>query len=436
MLITILVFIIILSLLVFAHEFGHFITAKRMGVEVEEFGFGFPPRLFGIQRFSGKKIKKITERENVEVDIADYRLGGGKEFLREKIIDRVEEIDQVIPIKKWRFIRSSKDTQKVENLKGGTIYSLNWIPLGGFVKIKGEQGESKKDRDSFANKKIWQRLIILSSGVAMNLILAFILISIGFSLGLPSIIDENSSSHAKIKEVKVQVLEVSKNSPAEKAELKMGDIIVSVDNKYISKIKDFQDYTGNKIGTQISLNIKRGNEEVQKTLIPEDLNNNGQGIIGVWLAQTGLISYPLPQAIWIGFKTTLSVIWQIIVAFFEILKNLIVSHKVSTDIAGPVGIAVLTGQVTKMGFIYILQFVSLLSINLAIINFIPFPALDGGRVLFLIIEKIRGKAVDRKIESLVHNIGFIVLILLVIIVTFRDISQFGTNIRNFFQSIF
>lgn len=435
MLLTIFVFIVILGVLVFVHEFGHFITAKRMGVAVEEFGFGFPPRIFGLQRLTGQKIKKIAAREEVEIDIEDYKTTEGKEVIKESVSDKIQEIDQIVPVKRWRIIRGGKEPKKINGLEGQTIYSLNWIPIGGFVKIKGEQGGSKQDKDSFAHKKIWQRLFILSSGVAMNLILAFILISIGFSLGLPSIVDENTPSYAQIKQVKIQVLEVSKDSPAEKAELKMGDIIVSVDNQPINKIKDFQNYTSNKIDTQISLKIKRGNEEIEKSVIPEDLNKNGQGIIGVWLAQTGLVSFPLPQAIWMGLKTTLSVIWQILVAFFEILKNLIISHKVSADIAGPVGIAVITGQVAKMGFIYILQFTALLSINLAIINFIPFPALDGGRVLFLIIEKLRGKAVDQKIESLVHNIGFIILILLVIAVTFKDVSRFGSNIREFFQRI-
>lgn len=435
MLLTIFVFIVILGILVFVHEFGHFITAKRMGVAVEEFGFGFPPRIFGLQRLTGQKIKKIAAREEVEIDIEDYQTTEGKEVIKESVSDKIQEIDQIVPVKRWRIIRGGKEPKKINGLEGQTIYSLNWIPIGGFVKIKGEQGESKQDKDSFAHKKIWKRLFILSSGVAMNLILAFILISIGFSLGLPSIVDENTPSYAKIKQVKIQVLEASKDSPAEKAELKMGDIIVSVDNQPINKIKDFQNYTSSKIDTQISLKIKRGNEEIEKSVIPEDLNKNGQGIIGVWLAQTGLVSFPLPQAIWMGLKTTLSVIWQILVAIFEILKNLIISHKVSADIAGPVGIAVITGQVAKMGFIYILQFTALLSINLAIINFIPFPALDGGRVLFLIIEKLRGKAVDQKIESLVHNIGFIILILLVIAVTFKDVSRFGSNIREFFLRI-
>jgi len=404
MLLTIFVFIIILGLLIFVHEFGHFITAKRMGVGVEEFGFGYPPRIIGIQR----AIRKETEEEKNKV----ARKG------------------------KWRLVIGKKQPGKLNGLKDSTIYSLNWIPIGGFVKIKGEQGDVKEEKDSFGHKKIWQRVFILSSGVVMNIILAFLLISIGFTLGLPSVIDEATPSYAKISEQKIQILEVSKDSPAEKVGLKLGDIIISADGQLINSIKDFQNYTGDKIEKTISLKIKRGDEKIEKSIVPEDLNKNGKGIIGVWLARTGLISFPIPQAIWMGVKTTISVTWQILVAFYEIIKNLILSQKVSADIAGPVGIAVITGQVAKMGFIYLLQFTALLSINLAIINFLPFPALDGGRVMFLIIEKLRGRAVDQKIESLVHNLGFILLIILIIMVTFRDIAKFSSNIKNFFQKIF
>ena len=369
MILTIILLIVILGLCIFVHELGHFFSAKKMGVTVEEFGFGYPPRIFGIKR-------------------------------------------------------------------KGTIYSINWIPIGGFVKLKGEQGESKKDKDSFGHKKIWQRAIILSSGVVMNFILAFILISIGFSLGLPSVIDDNISSSAHIRDVKIQILEVTENSPAERAELKMGDIIVSVDGQSFIEIDDFQNYKNNKIDQEMNLKIKRGGEEIEKTIIPKDLENKGQGMIGAYLVQTGLVSYPIHESIWMGIKTTVSVTWLILKAIYEIIRNLVISQQVAADIAGPVGIAVLTGQVAKMGFIYILQFTALLSINLAIINFIPFPALDGGRVLFLVIEKIRGKAINQKIESLIHNIGFFLLILILVLVTFRDISRFSSTIREFFQKIF
>lgn len=436
MLLTIIIFVVILGIIVLFHEIGHFFTAKKMGVDVEEFGFGFPPRIFGLQRLTGKKIEKISENEKVELDITDYQTTDGQEIIKEKITDKIQEVDQIVPVKKWRFIRGGQKPKNNEGLTGGTIYSINWIPIGGFVKIRGEQGDGKDDPKSFASKKIWQRATILSSGVLMNFVLAFIIFSIAFGFGSPSIIDNNISKTAIIKGEKIQIVDIVKDSPAEKAELKTGDIVISLDNKQIKDIETFSQYTNEKKDQEILLKIRRGDKEIEKKLIPRQQDESSKAVIGVWLVKTGLISYPWYQSIWMGIKSTFSVTWQILVAFYEILKNLLISHHVAADIAGPVGIAVLTGQVAKMGFIYILQFMALLSINLAIINFLPFPALDGGRVLFLIIEKIKGKAVNQKIEGVIHNIGFFLLILLVIFITFKDVSRFSENIKNFINKIF
>jgi len=130
-------------------------------------------------------------------------------------------------------------------------------------------------------------------------------------------------------------------------------------------------------------------------------------------------------AIWKGVESTVFFTGEVVFAFYELIKNLIISQKVSVDLSGPVGIAVLTGQVARMGFVYLLQFTAMLSINLAVINFLPFPALDGGRILFLVIEKIRRRPVSQKIENLVHNIGFGLLMLLVLLVTYRDVIKFS-----------
>lgn len=435
MIITIVAFIIILSLLVFVHELGHFLMARKMGVQVEEFGFGFPPRLLGFQHLTGQKIKKIAEKEKIEVVIDDYSSSDGKEVIKETITDKIQELDEVVPIKKWRLIRGNKLPKEEKDLAEKTIYSINWIPIGGFVKIKGEQGENAHDKDSFTNKKIWQRALILVSGVVMNFILAFLLISISFSIGMPQAISEKMPTSAKIKDTKIIVTEVIDNSPAKEADIKVGDIILSVDNTQITGVKIFQSYTKNKLGSQISLKIKRGETELTKVLSPKIINDNKNPLIGVGLIETGTVSYPIYQAVWEGLKTTVSITGQILVAFYQLIKNLIVGQKVPFDVAGPVGIAVLTGQVARMGIIYIIQFTALLSINLAIINVIPFPALDGGRLLFIFIEKIKGKAVNRKIEAIIHNVGFIVLILLVAVVTLKDISRFSHSISGFFQKI-
>lgn len=436
MIITIITFVIILSLLVFVHELGHFIMARRTGVKVEEFGFGFPPRIFGFQRLTGQKLEKISEKEKIEMNVTDYRTGNGQEIIKETLTDKIQEVDRLSNIKTWQLVKGNKLPKKQRGTSGGTIYSLNWIPIGGFVKIKGEQGEKADDKDSFINKKIWQRAAILTSGVVMNFILAFVLISIGFGIGIPQVIDESLPRSAKISEPKIQVVQVLDNSPAKESDIRAGDIILSLDNQKINEIKEFQTLTQNKLGSPVTLKIKRGNEEMVKTLTPKLLDQSTKPVIGVGLVKTGLVRYPIYEAVWQGLKTTVSITGQILAAFYELIKNLIIGQKVAVDVAGPVGIAVLTGQVARMGIIYILQFTALLSVNLAIINFIPFPALDGGRILFLIIEKIKGRAVNRKIEAIIHNIGFAILIALVLFVTLKDISRFSSSISGFVQKVF
>jgi len=367
MFLTFITFLIILSLLVFVHELGHFISARKNGVAVEEFGFGFPPRLFGIK-------------------------------------------------------------------KGKTIYSINLIPIGGFVKLKGEGGEKKEDKDSFAHKKIWQRGVILSSGVAMNILLAAVLLSVGFFIGLPQVINSHIDE-TKAKDIKIQVISVIKNSPAQEAGVEVGDIILSIDNQEFKEIKDIQNYIGQK-DKEISIKLRRGDDKLIKQIIPRIINleeeklippkkRTEKKVIGVALVKTGIISYPWYQAIWNGFKTTVLLTGRIMVAFYKLFKDMIIKREIAAEVAGPVGIAVMTGRVVHLGFIYILQFAAILSLNLAILNFLPFPALDGGRILFLVIEKIRKKPVNEKIERMIHNTGFIILMALAILVTFRDVGKFG-----------
>jgi regulator of sigma E protease len=364
---TLIVFVLILGLLVFVHEFGHFYAARKNGVKVEEFGFGFPPRIFGIK-------------------------------------------------------------------KGETIYSINWIPLGGFVKIKGEAGENREDPDSFAHKKIWRRALILASGVGMNFVLAALLLSFGFMIGLPQVVDGDSGL-AKIRDAKTQIVQILENTPAEEAGLEAGDTILSVDGQKSDSVVDLQNYINEKVDVPVNFEFERDGEIFQKEIVPVRLAETGKGGIGVGLLKSGIVSYPWYFAIWKGMESTVFFTKEILVALYELIKNLIVTQKVAVDLSGPVGIAVLTGQVARMGFIYLLQFTALLSINLAVINFIPFPALDGGRILFLIIEKIRRKPVSQKIENLVHNIGFALLMALVLLVTYRDVVRFGDKFVGLWEKI-
>ena len=376
---------IVLSVLVIAHEFGHFWTARKFGLKPEEFGIGFPPRAFGIYKNKDGKWVKVM---------------GGK---------------------------------KVEDASD-TIYSINWFPLGGFVKL-GEDEEGGDDPNHFQNKKIWQRMIMISAGVIMNIILAAILISAGLMFGLPQALD-NIDARAQVFDKKIQIVEVLGESPAKEAGLKMGDVVVSINGNELTNYENLQKFNADNINQELKYKIKRGQVEFEKTIIPITIEETGKGGIGIGIIETGIVKYPWYLAIWEGIKTTIFLTWAIIVAFYELIKGLIVGQGISADVAGPVGIAVLTGQVARMGFVYVLQFTALLSINLAIINFLPFPALDGGRVLFLIIEKIKGSPVKREVEAVIHNIGFALLMILVLIVTFKDVAKFGDSFRMLWEKIF
>lgn len=371
---TILLFILVLSLLVFVHEFGHFIMAKKMGMKVEEFGFGFPPRIWG------------------------YKPKGSE-----------------------------------------TTYTVNWIPLGGFVKIKGESGQYKNDPDSFASKAAWRRLVVLVAGVVMNLVLAAVLLSGGFMIGLPSVIDESTPASATVRDAEIRIISVVPESPAERANMESGDILVSIDGRIFDTAEEARTYIGAEAGSGVEILFARDENGERmfytEVVTSESLKEVDQVGVGVGLIKTGLVSFPVHLAVWHGVLGTGSFTYEVGKSFFDLIRNLVVKQEVSVDLSGPVGIAVLTGEVAALGFVYLLQFTALLSINLAIINILPFPALDGGRVLFLIIEKVRGKAVDQRVEGLVHTIGFALLMVLVLLVTYRDFVKFGGQIWGAIKSI-
>ncbi len=358
--ITILVIILILGILIFVHELGHFIAAKKAGVKVEEFGLGFPPRLFAVKR-------------------------------------------------------------------GETTYSLNLIPVGGFVKIFGEERGEKAStsKRAFYNKPAWQRAIILFAGVFMNFLLAAVLLSIVHGLGVPSVVDKGQE--ASYRNVKIQIIEVAKNSPAEKAGIKIGDAILNLSFRQeviqINEVEEVQNFIAGHLGDEIIFKIKRGQEVFEKTIVPRANPPEGEGATGIAMAKTGLISYPWYMAIVKGFETAGKMLAAMVVMLWLLIKTLILRGTMIGEVAGPVGIAVLTSQFVKLGLIYVLQFTAFFSINLAILNALPFPALDGGRLLFLLIEKIKGKPIKFKTERLANSIGFAILILLMIIVTFRDIIK-------------
>lgn len=349
------IFILMLAILILGHETGHFLAAKKMGIKVEEFGIGFPPRLFSFK-------------------------------------------------------------------KNETTYSINLLPLGGFVKLFGEEGQEKHDPASFASKKIYQRAIVLVAGVLMNLVLAWFFISTNLMVGAPQSVSADNGS------VPVQVIEIVKNSPAEKIGIEPGDKILSAsfDNQKI-KINNPEDLTNFVLqhkGQVVSLEIQKGSSTVSKEVNLPENSIVGGGILGVSLAKIELHRYPWYVALWKGFVLTIQTAvfftWEIL----KILYSALTGHNVSEYLSGPLGIAKVTFQAVQMGLGYVLQLAFLLSINLAILNILPIPALDGGRLFFLAIEKIKGSPINPKIEQKANLVGFVVLIALMILITIKDIIKF------------
>lgn len=353
---NIIVFIIILGILVLAHEFGHFIAAKKIGVKVEEFAFGFPPTLWS-------------------------------------------------------------------RIKGQTKYMINAIPFGGYVKLFGEDGAHPEDNSSFSHKNWLQRILVIVAGVGMNIILGAVILMIAFTLGLP-VLSENPTQSYPYAHItnQVMIMEIQPDSPFQNY-LQAGDQLLSVDQQSVSSLSDFKDKVANSTGEQVRLDILRQGTPMSFTApVKYDEQSNKQ--IGVYLVEGQIIKYPFYLAIPMGIIECFRMLGAMVVALFTIVKNLIISQQAPAEIAGPVGIYQITAAARDMGLVYLLQLIALLNINLAIINILPLPALDGGRLLFIVIEKIRGRKVSIEIENLVHTVGFVVLIGLIILVTISDVRKF------------
>ncbi len=371
---SILIFLAVLSVLVLVHELGHFLVARALGVKADEFGLGFPPRALGFVRLNGR-WKKVGAKEEIA-----YK---------------------------------------------NTILSLNWLPLGGFVRLKGEQGEAANEHDSFISKPAWGRLLILAAGVIMNWLLAAAIFSGGFMIGIPA---ETSDlpPQAIVRDQKVQITETLADAPAERAGLISGDFLLAINGTTVATVEGAKAILQQQVaGTAITLAIERDHK--QQNILTESAYIpalQGPGL-GVALADTGIVRFPWYQAISQGVSVTYSYTKLILQAFGKLVTDLFLARGVSPDVSGPVGIAVMTGKIASNGWWAVLQFAALLSINLAIVNFLPIPALDGGRALFVVIETIRQKRNNLKFEATLHRLGFLLLLFLVAVVTLHDLSKYG-----------
>lgn len=396
MIATIAIFIVILGLLVFVHELGHFTVAKKSGMAVEEFGFGFPPRLIGFQKINGRTTWVFGNKKQRHPDEVYAFPGKGSPGKSEALTGP-------------------------DLLAEQTIYSVNWIPLGGFVKIRGENNDFEDDPKSFINRPFFGRLLTLVAGVLMNLILAWALISIGFIIGLPAAVDSAGSvaPYATLKNARIGIVDVVQNFPADRAGIRPGDVIVKVDGRNFSDIGQVSAYVAAKAGMKIDFEIQRDGQNLNFQVQSQKPTSPNEGPTGIALANIGTLTVPWYWAFWEGAKATGVQISNIFHGFY-----LLLTAKLGWgSVGGPIKIYQLTGEVAQMGFIYVLQFTAFLSLNLAILNILPFPALDGGRVLFLIIEKLRRKRNNQAVEQWVNTVGFILLLLLMAAVTVKDIIK-------------
>lgn len=366
MLIAIIV-IIGLSILILGHEAGHFLVAKLFGMKIEEFGFGFPPRIFS-----------------------------------------------------WRPKKTSVVDGTLREAQGDTEYSVNWLPCGGFVKIAGENDPSLSEESKgqavaakilsdeerkklFCFRPWWQKSLVILAGVTVNFMLGWLLISAVLMVGTPKAL---------------VIEEVQHGSPGAAVGLLSGDVIKGYDGA-----GSFIQFVDKHRGEEINLNIMRGGKSMTFNVVPRVETKPGEGAIGVALAEAGEPKEGFFAALGDGFMRSVQISGLITGAFYNLFKNLFLHASLLEGVAGPVGIFAVAEQTGRIGFAYLIELISLISINLAVVNLVPFPALDGGRFLMILFEKIKGRPIPRRAEALINNLGFALLILLMVLITVRDVGN-------------
>lgn len=351
-------FLFILGVLVIVHEFGHFWVARKCGVKVEEFAFGLPPRLWS-----------------------------------------------------WK--------------RGDTVYAINAIPFGGYVKMLGQDDfdakagvEAPRTKENFEAKSWWQKSLILCAGVAMNVILAIVLLSAGYMVGMRPLIPESPLFQNALQQDGVVIHDIIKDSLA----LKLG---MPIDGQ-IQKINDTTITTTDQLHTSIAdLRNKGFTLTIDNKVYTIPVLHTGELIGFQYGASATLknVQLPLGQAIYYGAYDSVLILRDTFSGFGKLVVDLVTKAQVSQDVTGPVGIFKLTGQVTKNGIIPFLQLIALLSLSLAAVNIVPFPALDGGRLLFVWLEALFPKRWNKLIEGKIHLIGMILLLLFMVAITYKDIAK-------------
>jgi regulator of sigma E protease len=296
---------------------------------------------------------------------------------------------------------------------GNTVYSINALPLGGFVRLSGE--EDPEAPGSLASKSIPVRLVTLGAGSLMNLLLPFILLTIAFMIPHYAGVEDTAG-----QKVDVLIQAVTKDSPAAKAGIKPGDIIVSINGEALLTADDYSRHVQSNLGRPMTVVVRHADSStVEVTLTPRAQWPEGDGPTGVSISNAVKQSYP----IWKAFVEAVKQYWRILALFAGGIVA-VFQGTVPFEVAGPVGIAQVTGEVAKLGMMPLLNFAAIISINLGLVNILPLPALDGGRIVFVLLEWVRrGKRVSPQTERLVHSIGFALLLLLLLLATWNDIGR-------------
>jgi regulator of sigma E protease len=366
---TLILFLIVLSVLIFVHELGHFVTAKLFGMRVEEFAIGFPPRIFA---------KK----------------------------------------------------------KGETEYAINLLPIGGYVRIQGENPtqetlEGPDASRSFTSKPRYAQAIVLLAGVTFNMLFAWIAVSLGFIAGFPVSTDYREG--ANYDDIKVVISDVEVDSPADRAGLLPGDEIEILSRRAqglaqaqvvephdVETVQQFIRVSSNEA---IDVTVSRGSFSTTTSVTPLTSSATATPMIGIGLGTVGLLKLPVHEAFIEGAKLTSNMTVAISTGLYRFFVGIFGEEEVMSQVSGPVGIAKMVGAAEQMGFAYLVSFVALISINLAVINILPFPALDGGRLLFVVIESITRKRISPKFANAVNITGFIILLSLMFFITVNDVIK-------------
>ncbi len=353
---TVILFLIVLAILIFVHELGHFLAARMFGIRVDEFSLGFGPKIWS---------KK----------------------------------------------------------KGETTYFLKAIPFGGYVKIFGENPDDESISGPDASRSIlhkpkWQQIVVLIAGIAFNIIFAWIVISIAFTSGVPASLESYPQYADRMENERILITYVEPNSPAAQAGLKAGDEIVG-----FTDITSIQNSINQSQGKEIIFKYKRGEVESDKMIVPEKGIVEGKYAIGIAMDKGAILQLPIHLAFYEGARYTIHMIKAVTVGIYDLIVGMFTGTSKLSSVTGPIGIAGLVSDAAQLGFTYLMMFTAVISINLGILNLVPFPALDGGRIFFVIIEAIIRRPIKPVIANSVNLVGFSLLILLMVVVTYRDILK-------------